>query len=196
MPNYDKTLAQGNVIGSLVMAVMDPEQPDVEAVFRDFRTCLNDYDSWAESFWAGWALDFEQVFKVGNEVSLAAPKNLDKPISATVVACPAEGPLTLVHMFQAARFVPIGDTPVMLEPVIGGEPGQETFGEPIHHVIGPSGILEVPECWRGQRYRITFFPHVTADHVKALYASYQGVIDELEGWLKEEWEQFLSLIHI
>nr|BFE93807.1 hypothetical protein GCM10020185_43430 [Pseudomonas brassicacearum subsp. brassicacearum] len=74
MPNYDKTLAQGNVIGSLVMAVMDPEQPDVEAVFRDFRTCLNDYDSWAESFWAGWALDLEQVFKVGNEVSLAAPK--------------------------------------------------------------------------------------------------------------------------
>ncbi|WVV47792.1 hypothetical protein THH46_27940 [Pseudomonas sp. NA13] len=71
---------------------------------------------------------------------------------------PGGGPLTLVHMFQAARFVPIGDTPVMLEPVTGGAPGQETFGEPIHHVIGPSGILEVGECWRGQRYRITFFP--------------------------------------
>ncbi|WP_460319184.1 RHS repeat-associated core domain-containing protein [Pseudomonas ogarae] len=189
----DKLLALNNTIGLLVVAAMDPEQPDVDAVFQDFRTCLNDYGAWAESFWTGWALDLEQVFKVGNEVSLAAPKNLDTPISATVVACPAEGPLTLVHMFQAARFVPIGDTPVMLESVIDGEPGQEIFGEPIHHVIGPSGILEVRECWRGQRYRITFFPHVTAAHVKALYASYQGVIDELEGWLKEEWEQFQPL---
>ncbi|WP_346429618.1 RHS repeat-associated core domain-containing protein [Pseudomonas bijieensis] len=189
----DKLLALNNTIGLLVVAAMDPEQPDVDAVFQDFRACLNDYDAWAESFWAGWALDLEQVFKVGNEVSLAAPKNQHTPVSATVVTCPAGGPLTLVHMFQAVRFVPIGDTPVMLEPVIEGATGQETFGEPIHHVIGPSGILEVPECWRGQRYRITFFPHVTADHVKALYASYQGVIDELEGWLKAEWEQFQPL---
>ncbi len=189
----DKLLALNNTIGSLVVAAMDPDQPDVEAVLADFRACLNDYDAWAESFWAGWALDLEQVFKVGNEVSLAAPKNLDQPISATVVACPAGGPLTLVHMFQAARFVPIGDTPVMLEPVTGGEPGKETFGEPVHHVIGPSGVLEIPECWRGGRYRITFFPHVTADHVKALYASYQGVMDELEGWLKAEWDEFQPL---
>ncbi|WP_053214659.1 RHS repeat-associated core domain-containing protein [Pseudomonas sp. Q12-87] len=184
----DKLLALNNTIGNLVVAAMDPEQPDVEAVFKDFRNCLNDYDAWAEGFWTGWALDVEQVFKVGNEVSLAAPKNHDRPVSATVVACPAGGPLTLVHMFQAARFVPIGDTPVMLEPVTGGEPGKETFGEPVHDVIGPSGILEVPKCWRGQRYRITFFPHVTTDHLKALYASYQDVIGELEGWLKAEWE--------
>ncbi|WLG21482.1 DUF6531 domain-containing protein [Pseudomonas sp. FP1154] len=186
----DKLLALNNVIGSLVIAAMDPEQPDIEAVLADFRTCLNDYDAWAESFWTGWALDIEQVFKVGNEVSLAAPKDLDQPVSATVVACPAEGPLTLVHMFQAARFVPIGDTPVMLEPITGGEPGKETFGEPVHHVIGPSGILEVPDCWRGQRYRITFFPHVTAEHVKALYASYRDVIAQLEGWLQAEWDEF------
>ncbi|MGN8346994.1 DUF6531 domain-containing protein, partial [Pseudomonas sp. SMV71] len=184
----DKLLAMNNTIGLLVVAAMDPEQPDVEAVLADFRNCLNDYDALAESLWTGWALGVEQVFKVGNEVSLAAPKNLNEPVSATVTACPAGGPLTLVHMFQAARFVPIGDTPVMLEPVTGGAPGEETFGEPVHHVIGPSGILEIPECWRGHRYRITFFPQVTADHVKALYASYQGVIAELEGWLKAEWE--------
>ncbi|MFD2883134.1 hypothetical protein ACFS4T_10780 [Pseudomonas lini] len=58
---------------------------------------------------------------------------------------------------------------------------------PSTKTIGPSGILEIPECWRGQRYRITFFPNVCADHVKALYASYQGVIGELEGWLRNEW---------
>ncbi len=75
----DKLLALNNTIGLLVVAAMDPEQPDVDAVFQDFRTCLNDYDAWAESFWTGWALDLEQVFKVGNEVSLAAPKTLINP---------------------------------------------------------------------------------------------------------------------
>ncbi|MGX4728822.1 type IV secretion protein Rhs, partial [Pseudomonas corrugata] len=190
----DKLLRLNNAIGLLVVAAMDPDQPDAAAVLADFRNCLNDYDSWAQSFWTGSALDIEQVFKVGNEVALAAPKNLDEPFIATMATCPASGPLTLVHMFQAARFVPIGNTPVMLEPVIDGEPGKETFGEPVHHVIGPSGILEIPKCWRGRRYRISFFPEVTVDHVKALYASYQGVIGELEGWLKEEWEiQFQPL---
>ncbi|WP_434626329.1 RHS domain-containing protein [Pseudomonas sp. Z5-35] len=193
MSNYDKILAQGNIIGSLVMAAMDSDQPDVEAVLQDFRHCLNDYDSWAERFWTGRALDIEQMFKVGNEVSLAPAKNGGKQVSAVMAACPAQGPLTLVHMFQSSRFVPIGDTPVMLEPVIGGEQGKDVFGEPVRHVIGPSGILEIPECDRGQRYRITFFPDVTTDHVKALYASYQLVIVELEGWLKAEWEEFQPL---
>ncbi|MGF6487363.1 RHS repeat-associated core domain-containing protein [Pseudomonas frederiksbergensis] len=183
----DKVLALNNAIGLLVVAAMNPEQPDVEALLGDFRLCLNDYEAWAENFWTGGALDVEQVFKVGNEVRLSAPKDSTTPVSSTLAMCPASGPLTLVHMFEAARFVPIGDTPVMLEPVISQRNGELTFGEPVHETIGPSGILEIPDCWRGQRYRITFFPNVCADHVKALYASYQGVIGELEGWLRNEW---------
>lgn len=183
----DNLLALNNTIGLLVVAAMDPEQPDVEALLDDFRLCLNDYDAWAESFWTGKALDVEQVFKVGNEVRLSAPKHSTTPVSATVAACQASGPLTLVHMFEAARFVPIGNTPVMLEPLLSEVAGGQTFGEPIYDEIGPSGILEIPDCQRGQRYRITFFPDVSADHVKALYASYQGVIGELEGWLRNEW---------
>ncbi|MGF6401756.1 RHS repeat-associated protein [Pseudomonas frederiksbergensis] len=183
----DKVLALNNAIGLLVVAAMNPEQPDVEALLGDFRLCLNDYEAWAENFWTGGALDVEQVFKVGNEVRLSAPKDSTTPVSSTLAMCPASGPLTLVHMFEAARFVPIGDTPVMLEPVISQRNGELTFGEPVHETIGPGGILEIPDCWRGQRYRITFFPTVCADHVKALYASYQGVIGELEGWLRNEW---------
>ncbi|MCS3836091.1 RHS repeat-associated protein [Pseudomonas sp. JAI111] len=179
----DKVLALNNAIGLLVVAAMDPEKPDVEALLADFRLCLNDYDAWAQSFWTGKALDIEQVLKVGNEVRLVAPKTATTPVSATVAACPAAGPLTLVHMFDAARFVPIGDTPVMLEPLAS----DGTFGEPVYHQIGPSGVLEIPECDRSLRYRITFFPNVSAAHVKALYASYQSVIVDLEGWLRNEW---------
>ncbi|MCU1762194.1 DUF6531 domain-containing protein [Pseudomonas sp. 14P_8.1_Bac3] len=187
MFNPDKVLALNNVIGLLVVAARNHETPDVEAVLKNFRLCLNRYDAWAENFWSGWALGVEQVFKVGNDVRLSAPKDSTTPVSSTLATCPASGPLTLVHMFEAARFVPIGDTPVLLEPVLADDNGVPLFGEPIHRFIGPSGILEIPDCWRGQRYRITFFPNVSTDHVKALYASYQSVVEELEGWLRNEW---------
>ncbi|MGJ7518728.1 DUF6531 domain-containing protein, partial [Pseudomonas baetica] len=183
----DKLLALNNTIGLLVVAAMNPEQPDIEALLKDFRLCLNDYEVWAESFWSGGTLDVEQVFKVGNNVHLSAPKHSTNPVRSTVAQCPASGTLTLVHLFEAARFVPIGNTPVMLEPLISDGPDGPTYGKAIHKTIGPGGILEIPDCWRGNRYRITFFPNVTTEHVKALYASYQGVVGELEGWLRTEW---------
>ncbi|WP_312491785.1 RHS repeat-associated core domain-containing protein [Pseudomonas cremoris] len=173
------------VIARLVLAPMDASKPDVETVLRDFRACLNDFDAWAESFWSLGALEVEQVFKVGDEVSLVAPASSQRP-SRTVAVCKAQGSLTLVHMFESTRFVPIGNTPVMLQ---GIAPDGRPIGEPIHHVIGPSGILEVKDCTRDQRYQITFYPNVSKDHVKALYASYQSVINGLNVHLRDEWSE-------
>ncbi|MBT2374707.1 type IV secretion protein Rhs, partial [Pseudomonas fluorescens] len=163
---------------------MDSKTRDVESVLGDFRKCLNTYDSWAESFWSFSALDVEQVFKVGDEVALVAPIHRSILPSSTVAMCPASGSLNLVHMFQSARFVPIGNTPVMLQKV---DPKGGPLGEPIHKTIGPSGILEITECTRGQPYRVSFYPNVSREQVKALYASYQSVIEPLEGWLRGEW---------
>ncbi|MFZ3284387.1 DUF6531 domain-containing protein, partial [Pseudomonas sp.] len=186
----DRLLALNNSIGLLVVAALNPDKPDFENLIHEFRLCLNNYEAWAEQFWTGTALDVEQVFTVGNDVRLSVPITTRKPVSASVVMCSASGPLTLVHMFETARFVPIGNTPVTLEPVIADVGGELTFGEPLHHTIGPSGILQVTDCDRGQRYRITFFPDVSSDHVRALYASYEGVIAGLEGWLRAEWAGF------
>jgi RHS repeat-associated protein len=162
---------------------MDPKAPDIERVFGDFRNCLNTFDAWAESFWSGSALEVEQVFKVGDEVALVTPVSSKTP-SKTVAMCSAQGSLTLVHMFESTRFVPIGNTPVMLQAIAAdGSP----MGPPLHRTIGPSGILEITECDRNQPYQITFYPTVSQDHVKALYASYQSVIAGLEGRLREEW---------
>ncbi|RUQ46375.1 hypothetical protein D8M30_13880, partial [Corynebacterium pseudodiphtheriticum] len=83
------------VIARFVLAPMDAKTPDVEHVLRDFRTCLNTFDDWAESFWSGSALDLEQVFKVGDNVALTAPSSSTAP-SATVALCKAQGSLTLV----------------------------------------------------------------------------------------------------
>ncbi|VVQ23964.1 RHS repeat-associated core domain-containing protein [Pseudomonas fluorescens] len=186
----DRLLALNNSIGLLVVAALNPDEPDFDNLIREFRLCLNHYDAWAEQFWTGTALDVEQVFTVGNDVRLSAPIKSRQPLSSSVVMCSASGSLTLVHMFEAARFVPIGNTPVTLEPVIADVGGVLTFGEPRHHTIGPSGILQVTDCDRGQRYRITFFPDVSTDHVRALYASYESVIAGLEGWLRAEWAGF------
>ncbi len=171
-------------IGRLALTPMEVKTVDVEAVFRDFRECLNTFDDWASSFWSFSALDVEQVFKVGDEVALVAPINRSLYPSSTVATCQANGTLTLMHMFQSTRFVPIGNTPVMLQRV---DPNGGPLGEPIHKTIGPSGILEIDECERHQQYRVSFYPNVSKDHVKALYASYQTVIDELEIRLRNEW---------
>ncbi|WP_431038580.1 RHS repeat-associated core domain-containing protein [Pseudomonas yamanorum] len=163
---------------------MDPKTRDVDGVLNDFTHCLNTYDAWAESFWSFSALDVEQVFKVGDEVSLVAPITRSLYPSSTVATCKANAPLTLVHMFQSTRFVPIGNTPVMLQEVAqDGGP----LGDPIHKTIGPSGILEVTECTVDRQYRVSFYPNVSRDHIKALYASYQSEISSLEGRLRGEW---------
>ncbi|WP_106805679.1 RHS repeat-associated core domain-containing protein [Pseudomonas sp. S5D5] len=164
---------------------MDAKTRDVEAVLSDFRRCLNSYETLAQSVLSSSALDVEQVFKVGREVALVAPINRSILPRSTVAACQANGTLTLVHMFQSSRFVPIGNTPVMLQRI---DPNGGPLGAPIHKTIGPSGILEVTECDRNQQYRISFYPNVSQDHFKALYASYQSVIGPLEGWLRSEWD--------
>ena len=171
-------------IGYLVLATLDSKTRDVESVIRDFKRCLNHYDAWAESFFSFSALDIEQVFKVGDEVALVAPINRSLFPSTTTATCQANGSLTLVHMFQSSRFVPIGNTPVMVQRI---DPNGGPLGEPIHKTIGPSGILEITECDRNQQYRVSFYPNVSNTHFKALYASYQAVLAPLEGWLRAEW---------
>ncbi|MCD7039563.1 DUF6531 domain-containing protein, partial [Pseudomonas sp. MAFF 311096] len=171
-------------IGFLVLAALDSKTRDVESVISDFKRCLNHYDAWAESFFSFSALDIEQVFKVGHEVALVAPINHSLFPSTTTATCQANGTLTLVHMFQSARFVPIGNTPVMLQRI---DPKGGPLGDPLHKTIGPSGILEITECDRNEQYRVSFYPNVSTAHFKALYASYQSVIEPLEGWLRSEW---------
>uniref|UniRef100_UPI00200EB304 hypothetical protein n=1 Tax=Pseudomonas sp. MWU12-2029 TaxID=2927805 RepID=UPI00200EB304 len=68
----DRLLKLNNSIGLLVVAALNPDQPDAEKLFQEFRLCLNNYERWAEQFWTGTALDVDQMFKVGNDVQLSA----------------------------------------------------------------------------------------------------------------------------
>ncbi|SDT26123.1 hypothetical protein SAMN05216579_3015 [Pseudomonas granadensis] len=69
----DRLLALNTSIGLLVVAALNPEQPDFN------------YDACAEQFWTGTALDIEQVFTVGNDVRLSAPITSRQSLSSTVV---------------------------------------------------------------------------------------------------------------
>ncbi|WP_439854734.1 RHS repeat-associated core domain-containing protein [Pseudomonas yamanorum] len=173
-------------IGTLVLRVLDAKTPDVSLILQDFNNCLSDYKEWADGFWTGWALDADQTFKVGNEVNITQRKTKTGPVE-TYATCPLVGDFTLIHMFDSARFVPIGNTPVRLEPVTKGVLYDDITGPAIETTIGPTGIKVIDGCKKGQMYRISFFPNVSQNDVKALYDSYQGVIGKLNSWLQSEW---------
>lgn len=180
-------------LGSFSFIGLGAESPDASKVISEFKSCLGTYKELAESLWTGWALDADQTFKIGDELSISKDKDYTSPVT-NYATCPLNGEFTLVHAFEAARFVPIGNTPVRLEPVTRAWNGDEVTGPVINDEIGPSGIKVISGCKRGQLYRITFFPNVTKAQVEALYSSYQGVIQKLAAWLQSEWtNQFQPL---
>nr|WP_174248212.1 RHS repeat-associated core domain-containing protein [Pseudomonas chlororaphis] len=173
-------------LGTLVLRVLDAKKPDVNLILKDFNNCLSDYKNWADGFWTGWAMDVDQKFKVGNEVSVTQCKTKTGAVE-TFAVCPKDGKFTLIHTFETARYVPIGNTPVRVEQVEKAMIGYSVVGAPINKKIGPGGIETIDKCIPGKLYRITFFPDVSENDVKALYGSYKGVITHLDGWLKSEW---------
>ncbi|MCU0122215.1 RHS repeat protein [Pseudomonas sp. B2M1-30] len=181
------SILMGEIVGNLTA-----KQPDAQAIINDFKKCLKDYREHAEA-WYGGILDAEQQFKVGDEVGT---QDKDSKKENTLYAnCPANGKLTLIHSFESARFVPIGNTPVRLVPVVDGRfIGKNEVGPEINKTIDSTGILEVSGLKPNQQYKITFFPNPTPAQIDSLFNSYQGVIGELGGWLQTEWStSFLPL---
>ena len=169
-------------LGSMFLSI-DATQPDLRVVLNELTQCLEGYRDHADA-WYGGVLDVEQQFRVGDEVITR-----DKDSSAPVVfyaQCQRDAKLTLVHAFEAARFVPIGNTRVRLVPV-GGGPEIDTF-------IDASGIKLVEGCEAHQTYQITFYPQITSEQIDAFFDSYKAVLNDLGSWLAAQWEaEYLSL---
>jgi len=107
------SILMGSIVGNLTA-----KQPDAQVIISDFKKCIVDYRAHAEA-WYGGALDAEQQFQVGDEVGTQDKDSKDKV--DLYANCPANGKLKLVHSFESARFVPIGNTPVRLAPVADGK---------------------------------------------------------------------------
>ncbi|MHC8380131.1 RHS repeat-associated core domain-containing protein [Pseudomonas sp. LB3P14] len=181
------SILMGSIVGNLTA-----KQPDAQVIISDFKKCIADYRSHAQA-WYGGALDAEQQFQVGDEVGTQDKDSKDKV--DLYANCPANGKLKLVHSFESARFVPIGNTPVRLAPVADGKLfGKNEIGQAITKTIPASGILEVEGLTPNQQYKITFFPNPTPAQIDTLFNSYQGVIGDLSGWLQTQWTtDFLPL---
>jgi RHS repeat-associated protein len=169
----------------LVIAIFE-KQPDPKIVIGKFKNCLEDYKSAVKKL---PALEVEQKFKVGDELHLSTPLDI-KEQPKHFATCPKSGKLTLIHSFESARFVPIGNTPVLLEPV---DANNNIIGKSTLTNIGPSGIEEVPNLLPAQRYRITFFPSTGKDDIERLFQSYDVVINDVSLWLESEWKEFRFL---
>ncbi|WP_019412230.1 RHS repeat domain-containing protein, partial [Pseudomonas psychrophila] len=169
------------ILGSMYLSI-SATQPDLKEVLNELTHCLEGYRDHADA-WYGGMLDVEQQFRVGNEVITR-----DKDSRAPVVfyaQCQRDAKLTLVHAFEAARFVPIGNTRVRLVPE-GGGPEIDTF-------IDASGIKRVEGCLPNQKYQITFYPQITPEQIDAFYDSYKTVLNDLSSWLGTQWDtEYLS----
>ncbi|WP_339541011.1 DUF6531 domain-containing protein, partial [Pseudomonas sp. RA_5y_Pfl1_P24] len=100
---------------------------------------------------------------------------------ATVAQCPMGGELKIESLFESVYDVPIGDIPVE---VVGLDDGSSTVimldeqGKGSHH------------CAAGGRYQVRVQGGVSAEQVDALFASYAGLMADLEQWLRSQWAGF------
>ena len=169
-------------LGSMFLSI-DATQPDLRVVLNELTQCLEGYRDHADA-WYGGVLDVEQQFRVGDEV-ITRDKDSSAPVEF-YAQCQRDAKLTLVHAFEAARFVPIGNTRVRLVPV-GGGPEIDTF-------IDASGIKLVEGCEAHQTYQITFYPQITGEQIDAFFDSYKTVLNDLSRWLGTQWDtEYLSL---
>ncbi|WP_278938506.1 RHS repeat-associated core domain-containing protein [Pseudomonas helleri] len=170
------------IIGKMLLTIGDT-QPDVKQVLQELEHCIEGYRDRADS-WYGGMIDVEQVFRVGDEV-VTRDKD-DQAPAAMFAQCQRDSTVTLVHAFEAARFIPIGNTPVRLVPVGGGVE--------IKALIDATGITRVEGCLPNQQYHVTFYSQITSEQLDAFFNSYQEVLSDLSQWLGTQWDtEYLSL---
>ncbi|MFJ2333559.1 RHS repeat-associated core domain-containing protein [Pseudomonas helleri] len=170
------------IIGKMLLTIGDT-QPDVKQVLQELEHCIEGYRDRADS-WYGGMIDVEQVFRVGDEV-VTRDKDNQAP-AAMYAQCQRDSTVTLVHAFEAARFIPIGNTQVRLVPVGGGIE--------IKALIDATGITRVEGCLPNQQYHVTFYPQITSEQLDAFFNSYQEVLSDLSQWLSTQWDtEYLSL---
>ncbi|PTC29101.1 type IV secretion protein Rhs [Pseudomonas aylmerensis] len=124
-------------------------------------------------------LGMDRVVRVGDSqttVSMSDPNFI-----GSVAVCPLGGELKIESKFDSVYDVPIGDIPVE---VIGLDDGSSTrvmldeHGKGSHH------------CAAGGRYQVRVQGAVSEEQVDALFASYSGLMADLERWLREQWQGF------
>lgn len=168
-----------------------------QKIISNFKSCLTTYRDQTENhFYSGLLSSFrmDQTISVGNQNQSFDIKNNDA--MAMYTTCPLNGKLTLMHTFQSVAYLPIGGTPFKLEPVVWKAgvfiSDFEADGPVVTGTLDDKGLKEISNLIPGKTYRITFYPDLSRKDINAMFASYQGIQDNLSQWLDKQWQGFDS----
>lgn len=159
----------------------------IEEALTAYPDSLNTYRYYTEehfgvsNFLPSLAMDRKVV--VGNTEAVDSYDENDFTLTAV---CPESGELVLVSKFESVFDVPIGNVKVDLYEVGGGALWGD--GDPIDSkVAGEDGRVVFTGLKPRVRYRFDINGDASDAHLTALFASYDGFIQQNYGWLQEQW---------
>ena len=124
-------------------------------------------------------MDMERLIKLGN--TTIAVSSGDDDFLSGVAQCPEGGILEIESKFESVYDIPLGNIQVDVIAIDGGKSTPVKLDE-----NGKGQFTGTP----GKFYRVHVQSEVTPDQINDLFSSYDGLTEELEGWLRKEWEGF------
>ncbi|EJN23630.1 Rhs family protein, partial [Pseudomonas sp. GM79] len=124
-------------------------------------------------------MGMERKIKLGNTSKSVSSR--DDDFFSSVAQCPDSGILEIESKFESVYDIPLGNIQVDVIAVEGGESTPVTLDK------NGKGTFRGKE---GRFYRVHVHNEVTPQQVEDLFSSYDGLTQELEGWLRKEWEGF------
>ncbi|MFJ2289472.1 RHS repeat-associated core domain-containing protein [Pseudomonas iridis] len=121
----------------------------------------------------------ERIIRFGDRTT--AVSSSDDAFFSNIVQCPKGGLMLIESKFESVYDIPLGNIVVDVVAVDGGET------TPITLNAEGKGEFRGTE---GKFYRVHVHGEVTAEQVRALFKSYDGLTGELDDWLRGEWQVF------
>ncbi|WP_283189716.1 RHS repeat-associated core domain-containing protein [Pseudomonas sp. PMCC200344] len=121
----------------------------------------------------------ERKIKLGN--TSKSVSSGDEDFFSSVARCPKSGILEIESKFESVYDIPLGNIQVDVIAIDGGKSTPVKLDE-----NGKGQFTGTP----GKFYRVHVQSEVTPDQINDLFSSYDGLTEELEGWLRKEWEGF------
>ncbi|MHC8319416.1 RHS repeat-associated core domain-containing protein [Pseudomonas sp. GB2N2] len=123
-------------------------------------------------------MNMERQFKFGNTTTVVG---INDDYFSSVAQCQDGGILEIESKFESVYDIPLGNIDVDVIAVDDGEKNTVTLDE-----TGKGQFQGMP----GKSYRVQVHSAVTADQVNQLFKSYDGLAEQLEVWLRSEWQGF------
>ncbi|MGD8221229.1 RHS repeat-associated core domain-containing protein [Pseudomonas thivervalensis] len=124
-------------------------------------------------------MGMERLIRFGD--STTAVSSGDDDFLSTVVQCPQGGVMTIESKFESVYDIPLGDIVVDVVDVDSGE---------VTPVTLDAQGLGTFKGEAGKSYRVHVQGEVSAQQIKSLFSSYDGLTGDLTDWLRGEWQGF------